>query len=124
MRVRTPAARRNAGKLARRLALQRVCIACDACDRFMTFSTATRLAWPACASLSLGGCAISPSLPLFGAAFPDWLFCIAGGVVATVIVHRVLGRRGLRGALSPLAVTYPALTAIFATAAWLIFFAH
>jgi len=90
----------------------------------MPLSTATRLAWPACATLSLGGCAISPSLPLFGAAFPDWLFCIVGGVVATVIVHRVLARRRLRGALSPLALTYPALTAIFATTAWLLFFGH
>ncbi|MEX3964574.1 YtcA family lipoprotein [Paraburkholderia sp. EG286B] len=110
--------------LARRLALQRVCIVCDACDSFMTLSTAKRLAWSACASLSLGGCAISPSLPLFGAAFPDWLFCIVGGVAATIIVHRELGRRDLRGALSPVAVSYPALTAIFATAAWLIFFSR
>jgi len=76
------------------------------------------------AGLALGGCAFAPSIPLFGAAFPDWLFCVVGGVAATVGVHLMLNRRGLRSALSPHAISYPALSAVFAMAAWLLFFSR
>ena len=72
----------------------------------------------------LGGCAFAPSIPLFGAAFPDWLFCAVSGAAVTVVVHLVLSRRGLRSALAPHAISYPALSAVFAMAAWLIFFSR
>ena len=70
----------------------------------------------------LGGCALAPSIPLLGAAFPDWLFCIVGGVTGTIIVHLALSRRGAIPVLAPLAVSYPALSALLAMAAWLAFF--
>ncbi|WP_241022032.1 YtcA family lipoprotein [Burkholderia sp. Ac-20353] len=76
------------------------------------------------ASLLLEGCVPAPSVAVFGAAFPDWLFCIVGGVVGTVIVHVALGKRGKRGLLAPLAVSYPALSALLAMAFWLLFFPH
>lgn len=76
------------------------------------------------AGLLLGGCAFAPSIPLLGAAFPDWLFCLVGGVAATVVIHLILNRRGLRQALAPHAISYPALSAVFAMAAWLIFFSR
>ncbi|MGU7775127.1 YtcA family lipoprotein [Burkholderia sp. MR1-5-21] len=72
----------------------------------------------------LGGCALAPSIPLFGAAFPDWLFCIVGGVAGTILVHLALSRRGASAALAPLAISYPALSALLAMAAWLIFFSR
>ncbi|CAB3795781.1 hypothetical protein LMG28614_04222 [Paraburkholderia ultramafica] len=75
-------------------------------------------------SLLLGGCARAPSIALFGAAFPDWLFCIAGGVAATVAVHVALGKLGARCWLAPVAVSYTALSASLAMAAWLILFSH
>jgi hypothetical protein len=71
---------------------------------------------------ALGGCAPSPSVALFGAGFPDWLFCIAGGVAGTVVVHLLLSRRGAQGWLAPVAISYPALCAVLAMAIWLIFF--
>lgn len=79
------------------------------------------------ASLLLEGCAAAPSVAVFGAAFPDWLFCIVGGVLGTAIVHVVLGKRGKRGKralLAPLAISYPALAAALAMAFWLLFFPH
>ena len=76
------------------------------------------------ASLLLGGCAFAPSIPLFGAAFPDWLFCIVGGVAGTVVVHLALGRRGARRALEPHAISYPVLSALIAMAVWLLFFSR
>ncbi|MEM5404843.1 MULTISPECIES: YtcA family lipoprotein [Paraburkholderia] len=50
----------------------------------------------------LGGCAFAPSIPLFGAAFPDWLLCILGGITGTILVHLALSRRGAILALAPL----------------------
>lgn len=76
------------------------------------------------ASLFLEGCAPAPSVAVFGAGFPDWLFCIVGGIAATSIVHVVLGKVGKRGILVPLAISYPALSALFAMAFWLLFFPH
>jgi uncharacterized membrane protein len=70
----------------------------------------------------LGGCAFAPSIPLLGAAFPDWLFCIVGGVSGTILVHLALSRRGAIPALAPLAISYPALSALLAMAPWLAFF--
>ncbi|MGU7779043.1 YtcA family lipoprotein [Burkholderia sp. PU8-34] len=76
------------------------------------------------ASLLLEGCAPAPSVAVFGAGFPDWLFCIVGGVLGTVIVHVALGKAGKRGFLAPLAISYPALSALLAMAFWLLFFPH
>ncbi|MEX3854553.1 YtcA family lipoprotein [Paraburkholderia sp. BR10923] len=70
----------------------------------------------------LGGCALAPSIPLLGAAFPDWLFCIVAGITGTILVHLALSRRGAILALAPLAVSYPALSALLAMTAWLAFF--
>lgn len=76
------------------------------------------------ASLLLGGCAPAPSIAVLGAAFPDWLFCIVFGVLATVVVHVVLGKRGKRACLAPAALSYPALCALLAMAFWLLVFSH
>jgi hypothetical protein len=75
-------------------------------------------------SLLLSGCAFAPSIPLFGAAFPDWLFCIVGGVAGTTVAHLALSRRGAGSTLEPIAISYPALSALLAIAAWLIFFSR
>ncbi|WP_260464165.1 YtcA family lipoprotein [Burkholderia sp. Bp8963] len=72
----------------------------------------------------LGGCTFAPSLPLFGAAFPDWLFCIVSGVAGTIVAHLALSRRGASSALAPLGISYPALSALLAMATWLIFFSR
>ena len=90
----------------------------------MSLSNVLSMASLSVGGLLLGGCAFAPSIPLFGAAFPDWLFCIVGGVAGTVIVHLALGRHGARAALAPHAISYPALSAVFAMAAWLVFFSR
>lgn len=75
---------------------------------------------------TLPGCKSGPSLPpsivLLGASFPDWLFCIVGGVVAAAVVHMTLARARRLAWLSPAALIYPALTALFAALAWLLLF--
>ncbi|MGN7741541.1 YtcA family lipoprotein [Pseudomonas sp. 22526] len=73
-------------------------------------------------SVLLGGCSMPPSLVLFGAAFPDWLFCVAGGVIGMVLIHMLLGRYDMRQQLGPLALSYPMITALLAVSLWLVLF--
>lgn len=82
------------------------------------------LAFSAFAVLMCPGCAMSPSLPLFGAAFPDWLFCMIGGVVATIVIHAILARTKRTALLHPLALSYPGLAAIFSVLIWFALFYH
>ncbi|MGL4668515.1 MAG: YtcA family lipoprotein [Saezia sp.] len=72
--------------------------------------------------LFLCGCASAPTIELFGAYFPDWIFCIAGGVLGTILVHIFLGIFAKRELLSPLALSYSALTALFSILIWFISF--
>ena len=70
----------------------------------------------------LSACSNAPSLPVLGAYFPDWLFCISGAVLLSLILHAVLARRGRVDLLAPAVLTYPLLTALVALGAWLLFF--
>ncbi|WP_374941322.1 YtcA family lipoprotein [Scandinavium lactucae] len=42
---------------------------------------------------SLSGCSLSPSLPFLGAAFPDWLYCLAGGAALFSLCGNKLSER-------------------------------
>lgn len=74
--------------------------------------------------LPLAGCAVSPSLNVLGAYFPDWMFCIAGASFATILARlgvRAFGPvEGTRSVLFP--VAYFELALVLALSAWLIFF--
>ena len=70
----------------------------------------------------LTGCAHAPSLVVFGASFPDWLFCITGGVIATTVVHVLRSDRKRLAWLDPVGLSYPMLSALFSLLVWLIFF--
>ncbi|MFM0128892.1 YtcA family lipoprotein [Paraburkholderia sediminicola] len=71
-----------------------------------------------CATLTLTACSDAPSVGVLGAYFPDWLFCIVGGVLLVVGVHVLLSRSGRSAWLAPPAIVYPALTVLFAIALW------
>ena len=73
-------------------------------------------------ALLLSGCATAPSIAIFGAGFPAWLFCILTGVVTSVVAHLITGKLGVRSWLAPLGVSYPAIAALVAMLAWLIVF--
>ncbi|HEY4803126.1 MAG TPA: YtcA family lipoprotein [Paraburkholderia sp.] len=78
------------------------------------------LATAACVLLQ--GCAISPSIGVLGAYFPDWLFCIVAGVVLAIVCFILLKRQRRDRLLGPPALVYPTLVTFFSLAAWLIFF--
>ncbi|MFM0339985.1 YtcA family lipoprotein [Paraburkholderia fungorum] len=71
-----------------------------------------------CAMLMLTACSDAPSVGVLGAYFPDWLFCIVGGVLLVVCVHVLLSRSGRGAWLAPPAIVYPALTVLFSIALW------
>jgi hypothetical protein len=73
-------------------------------------------------ALLLSGCETAPTIAVFGAAFPDWLFCIAGAILATMVVHVILSRRRLVAWLAPVGLSYPLMATMFALLFWLIFF--
>ena len=70
----------------------------------------------------LSACATAPSIPVLGAGFPAWLFCIVAGTAASVAVYVVTGKLGVRSWLAPSGVSYPAIAALVAMLTWLIFF--
>jgi hypothetical protein len=73
-------------------------------------------------ALVLSACSNAPSVPVLGAYFPDWLFCILGAVLLSFLIHALLARRDASAWLTPPALIYPVLTALFALSAWLLFF--
>jgi hypothetical protein len=74
------------------------------------------------APVLLQGCAVSPSIAVLGAYFPDWLFCIVAGVVLAIIAFLLLKRLSRDRLLGPPALVYPTLVTLFSLVAWLIFF--
>lgn len=68
----------------------------------------------------LTGCSFSPAIPVVGAYYPSWFFCIIAGVILTLITRRAILRRA--PALAYTGVIYTALFALYAMLFWLIFF--
>jgi hypothetical protein len=73
-------------------------------------------------TLVLSACSNAPSVPVLGAYFPDWLFCILSAVLLAFLLHALLARSGFGAWLAPPALTYPVLTVLFALSTWLLFF--
>jgi hypothetical protein len=67
-------------------------------------------------------CQRAPSVDILGSFFPIWLFCIAFGIVLTVVAWRVFVKVGIEDNLGPRALVYPSLSLLFAFLIWLIFF--
>lgn len=72
-------------------------------------------------ALLLTGCSLSPSIPVIGAYYPDWLFCILAGVILTLITRRVLVSKTASTLAFP-AVIYTALFVLYSMLFWLVFF--
>jgi hypothetical protein len=44
--------------------------------------------------LPLSGCSLSPAIPVLGAAFPGWFFCLLGGAFLLIPCHILITRKG------------------------------
>ncbi|WP_219760791.1 YtcA family lipoprotein [Neoroseomonas alba] len=72
---------------------------------FLAGLTATTLALPGCQA------SLSPSVPLFGAYFPSWLICLAGGIIGAVVLRVLFIRIGLDEVLPLRLLVYACLAA-------------
>lgn len=68
----------------------------------------------------LSGCSLSPSIPVIGAYYPSWLFCVIAGVILTLITRRIILRKQNNPPLA--GVIYTALFALYTMLFWLVFF--
>ncbi|ELL5148988.1 hypothetical protein Q4667_001616 [Salmonella enterica] len=68
----------------------------------------------------LTGCSLPPAIPIIGAYYPDWLFCIIAGVILTLVTRRILLRKYQTPPLA--GVIYTALLALYSMLFWLVFF--
>jgi hypothetical protein len=71
-------------------------------------------------TLALTGCSRAPSFDILGSFFPAWLLCLFLGVALTALTRQLIVRTEV--ALAVPILTYPSLTAVFASAVWLAFF--
>lgn len=71
---------------------------------------------------ALAGCTLSPSIPVLGAAFPGWFFCLLAGALLLIPCHLLIARRGWQPRFSPLVISYLALMFLFAALFWFLFF--
>ncbi|EEI0564274.1 hypothetical protein GLY44_18845 [Salmonella enterica] len=67
----------------------------------------------------LTGCSLPPAIPIIGAYYPDWLFCIIAGVILTLVTRRILLRKYQTPPLA--GVIYTALFALYSMLFWLVF---
>ncbi|VDY65621.1 YtcA family lipoprotein [Shimwellia blattae] len=70
----------------------------------------------------VSGCGLSPSIPVLGAAFPGWFFCLLAGALLLIPCHLLVVRYGWQSRLSPLVISYLALMFIFAVLFWFLLF--
>ena len=75
------------------------------------------------APLPVTGCARSPTVNILGSFFPAWLISIVTGLVLALVVWRVLVATGIAPHLTPPALVYPCLAALFIFGTWLVLFA-
>lgn len=75
-------------------------------------------------TLLLTGCTPAPAIVVFGASFPDWLFCLCGGIAGMALLHILLRTPKKRALLAPQLLSYPALTALISMIIWLLVFSY
>lgn len=65
---------------------------------------------------------MGPQLNLFGSFFPSWMLCALIGIVAAMIVRRILVRVGIDPYVGPRALVYPSLAILVTLVLWVSLF--
>lgn len=73
-------------------------------------------------NLFTAGCALSPSIDVLGAYFPEWIFCIVGSVLIAVVLRACVAKTRYAVWLTPAAIVYPSFVLMFALLIWLVSF--
>jgi hypothetical protein len=70
--------------------------------------------------LFLTSCTQSDSIPMFGAFFPGWLFCITAGIFSALAAQKLLSR--FESLWLPPLLTFLTLAILFSCVFWLLLF--
>jgi YtcA family len=73
-------------------------------------------------ALAVSGCSRAPTMDLLGSYFPAWMLCAAIGVLATVIVWRILRVAGIDEYVVAPLLTYAGLALSATLLFWLLWF--
>jgi hypothetical protein len=63
-----------------------------------------------------------PSLNIFGSFFPSWMLCGLIGLLAAIVLYKLLSVLRTHAALSPALLFYPSVTLTVTFSLWLIFY--
>jgi hypothetical protein len=75
-------------------------------------------------ALLLSGCSLSPSQNVLGSFFPAWMLCAALGILAAVVIRRILGALGIDEHLVAPPLTYLCVSLASTLLIWLLWFGH
>ena len=75
-------------------------------------------------ALAVSGCSYSPTLNLLGSYFPAWMLCAVLGIVAAVIIWRILAIAGIAEYVIAPLLTYAGLALSATLLVWLLWFGH
>ena len=67
-------------------------------------------------------CGCDPSINFYGSFFPGWTWCLALGLLGTILLRFLLAALRLERNLGPLMLVYPCLLLLLACVAWLLLF--
>ena len=70
----------------------------------------------------LSGC--DPSINFYGSFFPAWTWCLALGLVCTILLRFLFAALRLERNLGPLMLVYPCLLLLLTCMAWLVLFRY
>jgi len=65
-----------------------------------------------------------PALNIFGTFFPSWMLCALIGIVAAVVVYKVLSALQIDRWVGPRLLVYPSIALAVTSAVWLIRYGH
>ena len=88
-------------------------------------SFTTRMLWQTAAGMNLillTGCRGAPSINVLGSFFPGWMFCMAIGVVGSLLLRMVFVRINIDANLPLRTPVYICLWVIITLLSWLLFF--
>ena len=75
-------------------------------------------------ALAIAGCSHAPTMNLFGSYFPAWMLCAAVGIVAAVIIWRILTMAGINEYVVAPLLTYTGLALSATLLTWLLWFGN
>jgi hypothetical protein len=65
---------------------------------------------------------MGPQINIIGSFFPSWMLCLLIGIVAALIVRRLLVHTGIDPYVGPRALVYPSLAILVTLVLWVAFF--